>query len=128
MSAYFCEWVPKGLGQAAQLDVGNVNFGLDSILRVEVSDKASGHSGAIAFSEPLSVRIGTTASLTAYWTSGFTATSSTYVADESEYLAWLKGSSEDVYSSLAVRHYAVFSDDVCVEVLCVAPPTFHKGE
>src|SRR5688572_18395619 len=116
--ADFSPWLAANLPSSSPFDVGDVIYGRDGALSIEL--RTLGEKALVArwvFQAPLAVRIAGEGSLTDYWRSGFkVANYNLFVARRSQFIAWLDKSSSGVHSADRVTHFAVFSDDVCVEV------------
>lgn len=120
----FSDWRPSGLPDGVTFDIGLVVHGLDGSLRVELlrpHDKRL--AATVVFLAPLAVRTASEGSLLEYWRAGLVVRNTNlFVLRESELLAWLERSSGGVHSVDRVTHYAIFSDDLCVEVLSTEAP------
>lgn len=123
----FTEWHPQGVPGSRSFDVGPVKYGTDGVFRIELLEQGKSGEGRaeLAFEAPLAIRIVGEGSLMSYWKSGFAVHGhSLFVASKSEFLSWLESSSSGVHGADRVKHYAVFSDDACVEVLSADSPSF----
>lgn len=122
----FKEWRPIGLPGDHSLDVGEVHYGIDGRLTIDVRDTLSENiTGKMVFLAPLAIRIAGEGSLMDYWRAGVVVQKhSLFVATSSAFLDWLERSSSGVHGGGKVAHYAVFSDDACIEVLSSDEPFF----
>lgn len=114
-SGNFEEWRPGEMDGDHSWDVGG-GCSIDGSLAVDLFENARKKAWVLMFTTPLTVRITQEGSLHEYWESGVVVVRHNLVrATSSSLLTWLENSSGGVHSSGHVAHYAVFSDDVCVE-------------
>lgn len=125
----FSEWHPTGLPDSDSFDIGLVVYGLDGTLRIDLLRQLDKRLAAtVVFQAPLATRTASEGSLLEYWRTGFAVhKANLFVSRESELLAWLERSSDGVHSRDRVTHYAIFSDDLCVEVLSSDAPHIVMG-
>ncbi|MNT15234.1 hypothetical protein D3C72_1502760 [compost metagenome] len=103
--------------------MGEVRYSIDGSLTVDLFDNTGRKAWILMFATPLTVRIAQEGSLQEYWESGVVVPGHNLMrATSSSLLTWLENSSGGVHSSGNMAHYAVFSDDVCVEVLSRVVP------
>lgn len=115
-------WHSPHLDPQISFDLGEITYGRDGSLRVELMSPEGGRT--LLFDTPLAVRIVGEGSLMNYWRSGLRITGYNVIeAKRSELMRWLEESSSGVHSLDRTRHFAVFSDDLCIEVVTTAPPT-----
>lgn len=106
-------------------EVGAISYGADGVFRLSLAS-ADSVQAELIFQAPLATRIVQEGSLMDYWNSGFIVRNhNLFVATRSQFLSWLEHSSSGVHSVDRVRHYAIFTDDVCVEVLSSEAPKIH---
>ncbi len=128
-SANFEEWRPDEMDGDHSWDVGEIRYSIDGSLAVDLFENAGKKAWVLMFATPLTVRITQEGSLHEYWESGVVVVRHNLMrATSSSLLTWLENSSGGVNSSGHVAHYAVFSDDVCVEVLSRAVPSLMPTE
>ncbi len=128
-SADFEEWRPDGMDGDHSWDVGEVRYSIDGSMAIDLFENAGKKAWVLMFATPLTVRIAQEGSLHEYWESGVVVVRHNLMrATSSSLLTWLENSSGGVHSSRHVVHYAVFSDDVCVEVLSRAVPSLMPTE
>lgn len=119
----FKEWHPEGMEGDHCFDVGEIHYGLDGKLSVNLKDMNSQIKWQFAFLSPLAIRIVGEGSLMDYWNSGLVVKRhNVLVASSSPFLEWLEKSSSGAHSVGRVIHYAIFSDDVCLEILSSEEP------
>ena len=122
----FSPWFGDGALESCEFEVGPVSHGTDGALRIVLLPSKRKHKSVsveLVFLSPLAVRIAQEGSLMDYWNRGFVVgTHNVFVATASPFLNWLEHSSSGVHSVDRVKHYAVFSDDICVEVLSTEAP------
>nr|ELF4101513.1 hypothetical protein [Stenotrophomonas maltophilia] len=123
-SENFEEWRPDEMDGDHSWDVGEVRYSIDGSMAVDLFENAGKNAWVLMFASPLTVRIAQEGSLHEYWESGVVVAGHNLMrATSSSLLTWLENSSGGVHSSGDVAHYAVFSDDVCVEVLSRVVPS-----
>lgn len=123
----FFEWHPEGLPGSHAFDVGNIVYDTSGTFRVELLERGKGAElrAELAFEAPLAIRIAGEGSLMPYWNAGFSVPHhNLFIASRSTFLSWLEASSSGVHGADEVKHYALFTDDVCVEVLSRVSPSF----
>ena len=124
-SAVFAALFPDDPRFRVELDIGDVRHDLRGQLIVTalvMPEKTRRID--VTFLEPIATRISNEGTLLQYWSDGFkTNGRSLFVARESEFLDWIQQASHGVYAAKDLSHYAVFSDDTCIEVLSMVPPT-----
>lgn len=122
----FQPWYADGALTRNRFEVGAVAYGADGALRIELQSPATCEAKirlALVFESPLATRIVQEGSLMDYWNSGFVVGEhNVFIAANSQFLDWLEHSSSGVHSADRVRHFAVLSDDICVEVLSAEAP------
>lgn len=129
LSANFEEWRPRGMNGDHSWDVGEVRYSIDGYLAVDLFEDAGQRPWVLVFETPLTVRITQEGSLQEYWESGLVVGRHNLMrATSSSLLTWLENSSGGVHGSEQVVHYAVFSDDVCIEVLSRVIPSLMSVE
>lgn len=110
-------------------DIGFISYGLDGAFKLELLASDTGGNLDLSFETPLAIRITQEGSLMDYWNGGFIVQRhNVFVATNSQFLDWLEHSSSGVHSVGRVKHFAVFTDDVCVEVLSTDDPVVHTGQ
>ncbi|MDR2128701.1 MAG: hypothetical protein LBP52_06510 [Burkholderiaceae bacterium] len=126
----FVPWFAEGNLPKCCFEIGVVEYGTDGIFKLELLTpniceiKFHAH---LVFEAPLAIRITQEGSLMEYWNSGFAVKEhGVFIATSSKFMEWLAHSSSGVHSADRVRHYAVFSDDVCVEILSSAEPVISE--
>lgn len=123
----FLPWYADGTLPECRFEVGEIAYGTDGAFKIEL--RASGACekkvhAELVFESPLAIRIAQEGSLMDYWNGGFVVQGhNVFVTTSSQFLEWLEHSSSGVHSVNRVRHFAVFTDDVCVEVLSSDVPT-----
>lgn len=123
-SGNFEEWRPGEMDRGYSWDVGEVRCLIDGSLTVDLFENTGRKAWILMFETPLTVRITQEGSLQEYWESGVVVAGHNLTrATNSSLLTWLENSSGGVHSLDHVAHCAVFSDDVCVEVLSRAVPS-----
>lgn len=129
LSANFEEWKPDGMDRDHSWNVGEVRYSIDGSLAVDLFESTGRKAWVLIFATPLTVRITQEGSLQEYWESGVVVVRHNLMrATSSSLLTWLENSSGGVHSSDNMAHYAVFSDDVCVEVLSRVVPSLRPTE
>lgn len=128
-SANFEEWRPDGIDKHYSWNVGEVRYSIDGSLTVDLFEHTGRKAWILMFATPLTVRITQEGSLQEYWESGVVVAGHNLMrATSSSLLTWLENSSGGVHSSDNMAHYAVFSDDVCVEVLSRVVPSLMPAD
>lgn len=128
-SANFEEWRPPGTNGDHSWDVGEVRYSIDGSLAVDLFEDAGQRAWVLVFETPLTVRITQEGSLQEYWESGLVVGRHNLMrATCSSLLTWLENSSVGVHALEQMMHYAVFSDDVCIEVLTRVVPALTSVE
>jgi len=128
----FLPWYADGTLPDCSFEVGAIAYGTDGAFKLEL--RASGAcetkvQAELVFESPLAVRIVQEGSLMDYWNGGFVVRGhNVFVTASSQFLDWLEHSSSGVHSVDRVRHFAVFTDDVCVEVLSSDVPTVYMRD
>jgi len=119
-------WRPSGLQYLAALDILEITHHPDGSCVIQlVSADAKTSVGAVRFESPLATRVTDQGNLGDYWSSGIRITGyNLFVAEKSDFLDWLERSSSGVHRSREVKHYAIFTEDICVEILSRAVPLF----
>lgn len=111
-----------------QFGLGTICSALDGSCTVQVTGHGGKVVGTLRFEVPLAVRVISEGSLLAYWNAGIRVKGSQLLrASSSEFLDWLAWSSGGVHQPPEVAHYALISDDVCVEVLSRVHPAFNPA-
>ena len=121
----FMPWFAEGKLSSCSFDIGEIAYGTDGAFRLTLRGESGGvvTQAELAFHAPLAIRIVGEGSLMDYWNAGFVVRDhNVFVADDSAFLQWLENSSSGVHKAGPVKHYAVFSDDICVEVLSREAP------
>ncbi|MBB4128465.1 hypothetical protein GGR77_003795 [Xanthomonas translucens] len=119
----FEKFCPEGQGDEICFEIGEIIYGLDGELSIKLYNRESKLKSSLFFSSPLAIRIANEGSLMEYWNNGLiVGKHNLLVATTSPFLKWLEKSSSGVHSEGAVKHYAIFSDDVCLEVLSSEQP------
>lgn len=128
-SADFEEWRPDGMDGDHSWDVGEVRYSIDGSMAIDLFENTGRKAWILIFATPLAVRITQEGSLQEYWGSGVVVAGHNLMrATSSSLLTWLENSSGGVHSSGNMAHYAVFSDDVCVEVLSRVVPSLMPAD
>ena len=130
----FVPWYGEGQLPVGLFDVGNIAYGTDGCLRVELvlgqvgaAHVVSARQLSLVFSAPLAVRIVQEGSLLEYWNNGVLVRDHNVLfTHTSKLIEWLEASSSGVHASDRVTHYAVFTDDVCIEVLSSVAPLIQE--
>jgi hypothetical protein len=121
----FSAWYADGKLTANSFNIGPVTYGTSGNLKLELSAVVNDikQKKALVFHAPLAVRIVSEGSLMDYWNSGFVVrTHNVFISSNSEFLNWLEHSSSGVHAADSVKHYAIFTDDICVEILSREAP------
>ncbi len=119
----FYPWFCDGNLPEGDYDVGSIAYLVDGACRLELHASGAAQPLVLIFDAPLAIRVVQEGSLMDYWNSGFSVLGhNVFCAGNSEFLSWLERSSGGVHSVDRVKHYAVFTDDICVEVLSTAVP------
>lgn len=126
----FVPWFAEGKLPKCCFELGVIEYETNGMFKLELrtsnvcETKFHAH---LVFEAPLAIRITQEGSLMEYWNSGFAAKEhGVFVAKSSQFMEWLEHSSSGVHSADQVKHFAVFSDDVCVEVLSSIEPIVHR--
>ncbi|WP_409461107.1 hypothetical protein ACK1O1_05865 [Stenotrophomonas maltophilia] len=123
-SENFEAWRPEGMNGSCAWNVGEVRYLIDGSLAVDLFNSAGQRAWGLVFETPLTVRITQAGSLQEYWESGLVVRGHNLMrATRSSLLTWLENSSGGVHVSGQMVHYAVFSDDACVEVISRVAPS-----
>jgi len=127
--ATFEEWRPPGVLGEHTFDVGEVRYSVKGCLIVDLYEGGGRRAWVLVFETPLTVRISNEGSLLEYWRSGVVVRRHNLMrAATSSLLTWLERSSDGVHALGTMMHYAVFSEDVCIEVLARVAPTLKPVE
>jgi hypothetical protein len=122
-SKSFREWYPNA-GEKHVFDVGAIVHGVDGSLRISLRDVSDSAPNVLIFMAPLAVRVVCEGSLMPYWEEGVIVSEhSIFMGIETEFLEWLERSSGGVHPAQSTLHFAIFSDDICIEVLSAAYPS-----
>ena len=128
----FLPWYADGALAECSFDVGSIAYGTDGAFKLELLASGTCETkvhAELVFESPLAIRIVQEGSLMDYWSSGFVVRGhNVFVTANSQFLDWLEHSSSGVHSVDRVKHFAVFTDDVCVEVLSSEVPVVHMRD
>jgi hypothetical protein len=129
MSIAFLPWFGVEKLPECSYDIGSISYGLDGAFKLELLAADTAVNLELFFETPLAIRITQEGSLMDYWNSGFVVQRhNVFVTASSQFLDWLEHSSSGVHSVDRVKHFAVFTDDVCVEVLSTDDPVVHASQ
>lgn len=125
----FEEWFPPKFSGYGPFIIEGVEYSPNGALIIGIAGKAGNAGSAVLeFDAPIAVRIVGEGSLMKYWENGFVVRGhSIFSARNSDFLRWLDSSSAGVHASDKLTHYAIFSDDICVEVISYASPDFTRA-
>ena len=104
---------------------------LDSLgLSLDLIDEESNSNEILSFENFLSYKVTHESYLVKVWGS-LSEDKMNYIfyqIKESEYIQQFNDLSLGIYSDLAITHYAVYTDDICVDVLSTFPPQIARKE
>jgi hypothetical protein len=130
----FVPWRLSGMASDIDYQVGAVTFGTTGDLLIELISRgcnaAEKTNPVLVFHAPLATRIVQEGSLMEYWNAGFRVKGhNIFTCKKSKFLDWLEFSSSGVHSLDRTKHFAIFTDDICIEVLSSEEPTvlFKEG-
>jgi hypothetical protein len=125
----FLPWNADGALPECRYRIGAIEHRADGPLWVELHrPDASGQVQVqLVFEAPLAVRVVHEASLLEYWNDGVVIGGhNVLITRTSKFLDWLEQSSGGVHRAPQVKHFAVLSDDVCLEVLSIEEPALDR--
>jgi hypothetical protein len=124
----FLPWHGNGELVECIYEVGVISYGTDGLFKFKLIalDKTK-TDFEIIFEAPLAIRIVQEGSLMDYWNSEFMVKGhNIFIAAASQLLNWLEHSSSGAHLVADIKHIAVFTDDVCIEILSRDFPLVHK--
>ncbi len=123
MSIAFIPWFGVQELPECSYDIGSISYGVTGAFKIELLAPNAAKKVELSFETPLAIRITQEGSLMEYWNSGFEVHGhNVFIAARSQLLDWFEHSSSGVHSVDRVKHFAIFTDDVCVEVLSTDDP------
>lgn len=124
----FLPWFGSGKLEECSFEIGSFSYGPDGAFKLELLASSVKGELALIFEAPLAIRIVQEGSLMDYWNNGFVVRGhNVFVTLSSQFLSWLEHSSSGVHSVGCVKHFGVFTDDVCVEVLSINEPVVYTN-
>jgi len=120
----FSEWFDeKKILKDAFYEIAEAQYGRDWSFNLNLNSAKYGFF-CLKFTSPISIRINKEANLQSYWRNGVKIKQhNVLIAHKSEFISWISSMSDGIYDMEKMLHFAVFSDDICVEVLSIIEPT-----
>jgi hypothetical protein len=122
----FYPWHGETKLPEGKFEIGAINYRTDGTLMIEIFTSPICENSIrfeFIFETPLAVRITQEGSLMSYWNTGIEVKNyNVFVAADTEFLNWLEYSSSGVHLANQTKHYAIFTDDICIEILSKVAP------
>jgi hypothetical protein len=126
----FSPWIADGVPRGPDVDIVRAGGAADGSLAIHLVDRGNPASACeLSFEVPLATYMTDAGNLDAYWKIGLsTDVATVYMATQSPFLDWFDSASQGIYRSAKLRHFAVLTNDQCIEVITIADPVIANGQ
>ena len=125
----FIPWGGHGHVGTGRVNIGEILVRSNGALRIDLHAgfPESRKVGVIEFEVPMAMRVVDQGMLGEYWGKVAVSSGAIYVADQSAFLDWAIPHNVDDPGARA-RHYGIFTDDTCIEVLSYLEPSVFPAQ